>query len=325
MAKTVFSSPKEICHLWANQSQNEARTSKRTLSFFENEIYSYGKKIAQIFPAHNIVMVTTRVYSITTSRHQRYLWDALPNHYRVIEVYDSFRPENIISWLNEHLETQISKLKNARKPAKYLVEIEKQRRNAEVYLSNFREIYTGDYTQEGMEYFYKKIFELIEAHARFVGTADSKALAKAYIQDKEAKEKEKREQIREEYEARIKAWKNHERDNEGRLITVPQSQIQIMCGETDFARLSKDGKEFESHRGARISKEQGLALFRIVTAFLKKGKEVELPIPIGLYTLEKVDKDGDCVVGCHRFTYAELKSVYETVADKQENETLTIN
>jgi hypothetical protein len=325
MAKIVYSSPREICHLWANQSQNKARTSKRTVSFFGNELYSYSTKIAELFPEHNFAMVTTRNYSITRAKHQRYLRNALPSHYRIIEVYDSFRPENIIDHFKANLETQIAKLKNARTPAKYLVEIEKQRRNAELYLQNFSEIYKGGFTRAGEERFYQQLTELIEAQSKFADTADSKALAKAYTQDKEAKEKEKREQIREEYNARVKAWKNHERDSEGKLITVPQSQIQIMCGETDFARLSKDGKEFESHRGARIPKNAGLALFRIITAFITEGKEVELPITIGSYTLNNIYAEGNCVIGCHRFSYEELKSVYETVADKQDNETLTIN
>lgn len=319
MAKIVFSSAREICHLWANQTQNEARQPKRRISFFGTELFSYGTKIAELFPTHNVAMVKTRTYSNTTTKHQRYLRDALPRQYRIIEVYDSFRPESIIQHFNEQLEFQISKLKNARTPAKYLVEIDKQLRNAERYLQNFSYIYTDDFTRAGTKRFYQQLAELIEAQSKFVDSADSKTLAKAYTQDKEAKENEKREQIREDYNRRVKAWQNHERDDEDQPITIPQSQLSIMVSETDFARLSKDGKEFESHRGARITKEHGLALFRMIKSFVTEGKEVILPMSIGSYTLERIDKEGNCMIGCHRFSYAELKRVFETVAYKQEN------
>lgn len=323
MAKIVFSSAREICHLWANQSQNEARDSNRRISFYGTELYSYGVKIAELFPSHSIAMVTTRNYSHTTSKHQRYLRDALLSRYTIIEAYDSFRPERIIHHFNEQLEIQISKLKNARTPAKYLVEIDKQLKNAERYLQNFSYIYTDSFTRAGEERFYQQLTELIEAQSKFVDSADSKALAKAYTQDKETKENEKREQMREEFNRRVKAWQNHERDDKDQPITIPQSQIQIMVSETDFARLSKDGTQFESHRGARIPKEHGLALFRMIKAFVTEGKEVILPISIGQYTLGRVDKEGDCVIGCHRFSYTELERVYKTVADN--NKTLTIN
>lgn len=325
MAKIVYSSAREICHLWANQSQNEARESNRRIKFINTELYSYGTKIAQLFPAHNIAVVTTRKYSQTTSKHQRYLRDALSSQYRIIEIYDNFRPQGIIQHFNEQMETQIAKLKNARTPVKYLVEINKQLKNAEQYLQNFSYIYTDDFTRAGQEHFYQQLTELIEAQSKFVDSADSKALAKTYTQVKEAKEKGKREQIREDFNRRVKAWQNHERDDKDQPITIPQSQLSIMVSETDFARLSKDGTQFESHRGARISKEHGLALFRIIKDFVTEGKEVSLPMSIGSYQLDRIDRSGDCLIGCHRFSYAELKRVFETVSDKQENKILTIN
>ena len=323
MSKIVFSSAREICHLWANQTQNQARQPNRRISFYGTELFSYGTKIAELFPTHNIAMVTTRNYSQTTTKHQRYLRDALPSRYIIIEVYDSFRPESIIQHFNEQLEFQISKLKNARTPSKYLVEIDKQLKNAERYLQNFSYIYKDTFTRAGEERFYQQLTDLIEAQSKFVDSADSRALARAYIQDKETKEEEKREQMRADFNRRVKAWQNHERDDEDQPITIPNSQMRIMTSETDFARLSKDGTHFESHRGARISKEHGLALFRMIKAFVTEGKEVILPISIGSYTLERIDKDGNCVIGCHRFSYTELERVYKTVTDN--NKTLTIN
>lgn len=324
MAKTVFSSPKEICHLWANQSQKEARTSKRSMSFSGNELYSYQTKIAELFPNHNIALVNTMWRSQTTSKHQGYLRDALPSQYHIIEVRDRFRPEGIIQHFTEHLETQIAKLKNARTPARYLVEIEKQRRNAELFLQNFSYIYKHDYTRAVEEGFYQQLTELIEAQSKFVDSADSKALAKEYTQDKEAEDKKKWEEKLIDYKKFVKAWQNHETEDDGQPLKVPNYQIPSLKGWTDIARLSKDGKVFESTRNARIPKAHGLALFHTVTDFLTRGRELKLPISIGAYTLDEVSKDGDCRLGCHYFSYAELKRIYETVADKHENETLTI-
>lgn len=71
--KTVVNSA-QVAHLWANQSQPEARNAKGSLYFRGDTIYSYGSHfpIARHVTARGgraVVLVTTKSYSVTTSGH----------------------------------------------------------------------------------------------------------------------------------------------------------------------------------------------------------------------------------------------------------------
>src|SRR5262245_47315041 len=72
--RTVHSSHM-VCHLWANQSQEEARNGSRSLYFERETIYSYGSHfpVACIIThkrAQRAVLLNPAAYSVTTSCHQ---------------------------------------------------------------------------------------------------------------------------------------------------------------------------------------------------------------------------------------------------------------
>lgn len=69
MVKRVLSNDMVI-HVWAAQSQDEARTSNGNLSFMGSVLYSYRTPIANIVPGADgqpVALVTTERYSVTTS------------------------------------------------------------------------------------------------------------------------------------------------------------------------------------------------------------------------------------------------------------------
>src|SRR5215204_2054027 len=64
-----------VAHLWANQSQAEARNSGRTFYFEGDTIYSYGghfpiARIVQNKRGDRAVLFNAASYSVTTSCHQ---------------------------------------------------------------------------------------------------------------------------------------------------------------------------------------------------------------------------------------------------------------
>ena len=76
--KKVFSNGSQVLHLWANQSQSDARSSN---VFFEgNTAYSYGYHfpLGQIhdFNGHKIAVLTSHSYSNTTAKHKNWSWSA---------------------------------------------------------------------------------------------------------------------------------------------------------------------------------------------------------------------------------------------------------
>jgi hypothetical protein len=80
-----------------------------------------------------------------------------------------------------------------------------------------------------------------------------------------------------------------------------------------YLRLSKDKTRVETSRGAVVSVEQAEKLFALCT--LTKGKDKtfncsELHIHVGPYTLDYIDSDGDCRVGCHQLEYTEMEKLH---------------
>ena len=67
--KRVFTTSYDVAHLWANQTQDEARC--RNTFFYNETIYSYGYHFPMGKIFGSTVLITTRSYSVTTSKHLR--------------------------------------------------------------------------------------------------------------------------------------------------------------------------------------------------------------------------------------------------------------
>lgn len=90
--RTVFPSA-QVAHLWANRSQPSARNGNRTVYFNGDTIYSYGGHFPMATWAHkpgygDVVLLNTNSYSISTSRHQRYVRQALADDVKIVPVKD---------------------------------------------------------------------------------------------------------------------------------------------------------------------------------------------------------------------------------------------
>jgi hypothetical protein len=90
--KHVFKSH-EIPHLWAHQTQADARNPHNNLYFIGDTIYSYGRHfpIARIVKQgkKTCVLLTTRTYSSTTAGHISAVRDAIPRNMTVFNVMQS--------------------------------------------------------------------------------------------------------------------------------------------------------------------------------------------------------------------------------------------
>lgn len=124
--KTSFSSPSDVAHLWANQTQDNAKCSN--VFFSGKNIYSYGyhfviAKHAQNIQGEACVLFTERTYSNTTAKHISVVRQA-SQHLIVISVPNpEYSPEqNFNAWLSE-VQSIATGLTTARKPEKYLSQI----------------------------------------------------------------------------------------------------------------------------------------------------------------------------------------------------------
>lgn len=77
--KKVFKSA-EVAHIWAQQKQEDGHNSGNTMFFAGKSIFSYGHHFEMArFVRPGVVLITTRGYSVTTSRHLRYVKNAVSN------------------------------------------------------------------------------------------------------------------------------------------------------------------------------------------------------------------------------------------------------
>ena len=143
--KKVFSDMSKVAHLWANQHQDEARNPGNTFYFDGRTIYSYGGHfpIATIME-DGIVLFTLRTYSKTTAGHVSYAYSACKWR-KIIYCYRTSsssckenwgHSENLDYWRKE-IEENLSKLARARKPEKYLLQIEHIQSQVKEYCDYF--------------------------------------------------------------------------------------------------------------------------------------------------------------------------------------------
>lgn len=83
--KRVFSSANQVIHLWANESQDNARSAN---VFFEgNKIYSYGYhyELGRLvdFKGKLVAVINDKGYSVTTNKHINAAWQAVSHLPRV--------------------------------------------------------------------------------------------------------------------------------------------------------------------------------------------------------------------------------------------------
>lgn len=119
--KEVFSNDM-VCHVWAQQSQQEGRNSTNSIFFEGDTIYSYGAHfpMARFVSKKNqktktAVLFCSKKYSVTTSKHQRIAHSAIDKQkYKIFEVPFVLSPEKNIPYFLNRLRSAINKTKRAR-------------------------------------------------------------------------------------------------------------------------------------------------------------------------------------------------------------------
>lgn len=137
--KYVFNNQSTIAHMWANQTQDNARNSGNF--FYDNDtIYSYGRHFPIARHVTNeagqkAVLFTTRSYSNTTAKHISIVRQA-SRHLNVLACHtpsEHNHHTNFADWLNR-IEYAASFLPRAKKPEKYLSLIDEVRREINAYI-----------------------------------------------------------------------------------------------------------------------------------------------------------------------------------------------
>jgi hypothetical protein len=93
--KTVFNN-RELCHIFASQSQDEGRGSN--MSFRGDTLFSYSTAIFKIgkFKGKQYLLVNSTSYSTTTSKHKSYAWSGLHHIEPTFRIEAGRRGEHVL-------------------------------------------------------------------------------------------------------------------------------------------------------------------------------------------------------------------------------------
>lgn len=268
--------PDNVAHLWANKVQEEARNSANNLYFYGNEIYSYGSHFCIAKHVEGAVLFTEREYSNTTSKHKSIVRNAC-SHKNIVYCHNpkGSHSENFGAWRNE-CEGYIEKLAKARKPEKYIQELEGVKTRA---------------------YKYANLFNIeVPEDLSLMWAITSKEDVVAYMEKKaEAIKKEKARKLRlakKKHKEDAQKWKNFE------------TYRLYYRGEYDLLRYNKENKRFQTSQGVEIPLEIGLGIYKRLTT--RQAVEKVLDYEVKEITPKYIQ------VGCHKI---EMKEIIRVVSE----------
>lgn len=285
--RKVFNSNPELCHAWANQLQPEGRGSSM---YFEGPvIYSYGPhyEIARFLTTEDgeqVCFVNSNGYSNTTAKHTSHVWSSIPDGIEVFKVpfirscgRQFIRVEDIsaiVDKLKEQTNNLINKQLTARSNFYHFIDAKNKFDdiNNIAALFNLLPVSVSDFPNWG------------EAEKKYQYIKDTE---KQRDEEKKAKELIKQHD-------NLKKWLIGE--FHGTLYNIPV-----------HFRLTSDGTEIQTTKGARVSLEAAKRLYNK----LKNGENCKGE-KIDGFTL--IDNNPETIkIGCHVINWPIADSFFAQV------------
>ena len=276
-----------VAHLWAHQSQDEARTPYNNFYFYNKTIYSYGShfpiaKHATNSKGEKAVLFTTRGYSNTTAKHIATAKRAIPFSDSLIYCYnpENTSNDNILFW-NREIECIYRALAKAKKPEKYLLELS-QLKDTILKYCNFMEVEIPAPILLKLEITSKaEIIEIVEKEKAIKAEQEAK------------KEKEKQKYNKEQ----IKKFRNFERYS---------PLINFSC-----LRYNEATQRIETSQRVEIPVNLAKVFYRAIKTALNT-KELNTEILDNLkildYKVKNLQKDF-IEIGCHKIEMKEINKI----------------
>ncbi len=288
--RTVFSN-RQVCHVWASQSQGHGRSG--SIFFDGDTIYSYGRHyaMARIYskaPCEQLALVNNYVYSNSTAKHLRDTYNALQGRMPSLAVPN---PSDLKASENEdYLLDQIASTLDLS-----FNNLCQYRQGLEMSLfEQIKDLNTLRKFRDGKRF---KEFDLDTETWNVVKEIQRSKHAKHSERELIKSERRERELKAEriEYQGNIEAWPAH-----GETKSIP---YRLMPTDFDRVRVSKDGTEIETMRGATVPISHARRLLMLVlNGAVRVGERV------GHFTVDETDARF-LKIGCHRISIEQAKQV----------------
>lgn len=279
--KKVFSSNRELIHIWANNDDISVYKRANSVSCHYDRLYSYNTCIAQI---HNdTVIFNSHSYSNSTSKHQSLARGAIHGMKAISLDFPRYNLQSLILGQNDF--NEVLKEPNERKAAEWLIKASRSKKYAELYQSMANNILLSlaEYAQFlGLDYVCHNLSEL--QAAALENEKKQKALEKI----------RKAEKIKEQAEA-LEKWRNGEN---------VQNHFEITA-------LRVQGDEVQTTKGAKIPLNDAISAWPLLNRLASSGlslNTINHKIRLGYYTVTRIDNK-ELVVGCHNIPMTEVKNI----------------
>lgn len=274
--KTVYTSPSDVMHLFAQQAQNSARCGS---AFFEGKkVYSYGYhyllgEFIENKKGDHAIMINDSGYSVTTSKHISELRSATRQYKQFFKT-----ETDVISVLHE-IESNFKKLVTARKKELYILPSQR----LFVKLNEF--IDWNDDQNAKHDVNYKTI-------VRLMAVINGGDLAEYLNKEKKriAIEAKKAEVLRvKKLNLEITKFEDYETS---RMYGTDQ----------DYVRLSRDGENVETSQNVSVSRKEAKILYKLIEA----KKDIK-GLKISNYTV--ISLNGTLTIGCHHINIDSMHKI----------------
>jgi len=276
----------DVCHAWANKIKPSATGCN---VFFERDtIYSYGYHFPMArhvsVKGEDIVLFTTKGYSVSTSKHLSYAGRAC-SHLDVIHV------ENVMAD-NKH-----SHLRNLDNMNKEFEELEGAMNRAIKYKSHHARRRLG-------------LAQNIQQYMRLFLPRHKFKLNIEELQEK-YKELEADFEIQ---EARREA--EREKRNAKQIALWIEGKIKH-CPHTQFIRLRINDEEIQTSWGAGVPITDAVRLFELCKICRSNCRSMDsFTHKVGSFVPSSINTSGDAVVGCHTLKFEEMQRIEEQLKTK---------
>lgn len=281
--KKVFNNS-EICHIYAQQSQNEGRTTNNNIFFYDNKIYSYGYhyKLAEIIE-NNTILINDSGYSNSTAKHINLITNAT----RQYEQY--FYSDICLNNVYNSIINASKQIIKARLKERYANLIMLKFESLINFANEFKRVpKQNNYTQDSfltlIELKQNEQFQEIEKIYNEIAKDKDKFIELG--KERERKEKEKKQK---EFNESLEKFFNY------------QINYITLKTDTDFLRISQDKTMIETTQGVKIPIQEAKKLYLMI----QEGKDIK-GVRISNYVVISIN--GTLKIGCHKI---DIKNVHE--------------
>jgi len=282
--QTVFNNS-DLCHVFAQQSQEYGKNAGETLFFEDKVIYSYGYHYPMAKIIDGFALVNSSRYSNTTAKQTSFLKRAL--YQTIIEV-----PNPKAKSKEDHIKNMDNFFDNV---------IQYQKKASRARTEDNRDFYEMQAREEVEQLTqYVELFKIkpLKKYRLLIESNDLSETTEAEIIRRIKAEKRAKAKLIKAQKDALKDWKKGKR-------------VHIMMNHSGGELLRIKGESIETSKGIKLTFEEGKRLFKIVNKvrgqkedFKPENRALKVN---GYYSIDYINTKGDLKAGCHFIKWEEIK------------------